>query len=137
MWGPVISQSHYQLQLFTNALNIYKSESFIHIYIKEYNLYFFYTDRLGLDLMLLARWPLCSLRSNIHGLAWSQIWRIPEFSEYLWEYQNIRLTSLLRYIFTPKNQLHNKALLNSKKIRNLCKIKKKVGCCPSSREITI
>ena len=93
---------------------------------------FFYTDRLGLDLMLLARWPLCSLRSNIHGLAWSQIWRIPEFSEYLYVLLQVSFD-----IFLPQKTSYIIRLFKLQRIRNLCKIKKKIGCFPSSREITI
>ena len=93
---------------------------------------FFYTDRLGLDLMLLARWPLCSLRSNIHGLAWSQIWRIPEFSEYLYVLLQVSFD-----IFSPQKTSYIIRLFKLQRIRNLCKIKKKIGCFPSSREITI
>ena len=77
---------------------------------------FFYTDRLGLDLMLLARWPLCSLRSNIHGLAWSQIWRIPEFSEYLYV-----LLQLSFDIFSPQKTSYIIRLFKLQTIRNLCK----------------
>ena len=157
MRDSVISQSNYQLLtlIIMNRYLIFTNETRLkicwpagqqfrfgkkssrtkcaHKYISDWHtIYFFYTDRLGLDLMLLARWPLCSLRSNIHGLAWSQIWRIPEFSEYLYVLLQVSFD-----IFSPQKTSYIIRLFKLQRIRNLCKIKKKIGCFPSSREITI
>ena len=40
-------------------------------------------------------------------------------------------------IFSPQKTSYIIRLFKLQRIRNLCKIKKKIGCCPSSREITI